>query len=212
VGFIGIIKGLPNFWMAFRADANVGWPCLFSALAAVLLLGCSSSELAERDERVQQQLSEEARAAPAEQQEVFADEKISYAEYEQAVLATIECLQNEGLVVDGPHEDLANPGQLVFGYGGTETAEQLDGLDTIYNRCYREHLSVIDTAYAFQIRPSEEEEEARDFAIASCLRERFGVVFPEPRSIKAVRGVLAQEPAFAAECLVVVNSRRADNG
>ncbi len=211
MGSIGIFKGVPSFWMAFRANANGGeW--LFSALAAVVLLGCSSSELAERDERVQQQLSEDARAATAEQQEVLTDEKISYAEYEQAVLATIECLEDEGLVVDGPHEDLVNPGQLVFGYGGTETAEQLDGLDPIYNRCYRQHLSVIDAAYAFQNRPTEEEEQERDFAIASCMRERFGVVFPEPGSIKAVRGILAQEPALAAECLVVVHSQSADSG
>lgn len=131
------------------------------------------------------------------QREVFADGVVEYAEYEEAVLRTVACMRDAGLVVADPAPS-AGGRFLEYSYevvAGSEaelpaaTAEA----DAAYVRCYVEFESLVGEAWLRQTAPSEEELDAALEGLAGCLRDagveglEAGFATPEEMSAAVAR-------------------------
>jgi len=109
------------------------------------------------------------------QREVFADGVVEYAEYEEAVLRTVGCMREAGLVVDDP---VPSSGGRFLEYSyevladsDAELAAATAEADAAYARCYVEFEALVGEAWLRQTAPSEEElDEALD-GLAGCLRD-----------------------------------------
>jgi len=100
---------------------------------------------------------------------LLADGVVDYAEYEEAVLATIGCLRDQGLQVFGP--TLLSSGLLDFSYGGAPTREESDRQGAIGNECEEKYLFYVGMAYGMTIAPSSQERADRLVSYAQCLRD-----------------------------------------
>ena len=110
----------------------------------------------------------------AYQREVFADGVVEYAEYEEAVLRTVGCMREAGLVVDDP---VPSSGGRFLEYSyevvadsDAELAAATAEADAAYARCYVEFEALVGEAWLRQTAPSEEElDDARSTASpAAC--------------------------------------------
>jgi hypothetical protein len=99
---------------------------------------------------------------------VLGDNQVTRAEYEASVAAVVDCVRAEGIWVSNPiYED----GQLGFIMGGTESTEEMDAIDLVYDRCYAQFQDTVDAAWMLDNYSEEEAQETRD-EIGTCLRFR----------------------------------------
>jgi predicted dehydrogenase len=126
--------------------------------AGSFLLACTGSQGATTDAPGSQTDFQEA---------ALADGVVTFAEYERAMLATIECLRDGGVEVT---DATPVPGdRLTFEfYSGDDDRE---AVRAAYQDCYERFAVAIDRAWATANAPTEEElQEARQ-ALAECLRD-----------------------------------------
>lgn len=131
------------------------------------------------------------------QQDVLQDNVLTFAEYEGAVAATVQCLRNEGVDVTDPQYDGR---QFTFVYGGTNDPDELDAADEVYGRCYSEYQDMVDVAWTVQSAPSEEEVQTIRDEIGACLR-RLGLAVPEHPSQAEIMDVVTNGGTQAFSCM-----------
>jgi hypothetical protein len=119
-----------------------------------------------------------AQHTSAFQREILTDGHVDYAEYERSVLATVQCLRDGGLFVEGPHpRDRGDDGEFLdFSYGLEETPGQShEDVDRMINdvskRCEREYRTDVDRVWAHQHVLTPQQREQSRQGLISCLHE-----------------------------------------
>lgn len=85
------------------------------------------------------------------QLKAVADGVVSVGEYERGVSATITCLVDEGMSVQGPHPGGPDNLELRYTFGFADGTGSLDEAVTVHVRCYQAHLVLIDDLYVAQL-------------------------------------------------------------
>jgi hypothetical protein len=100
---------------------------------------------------------------------LLSDGVVTYAEYEEAVRATVTCIGNQGMQVFGPYP--SSDGLLDFSYGGATTQEESAREAVLGNECEQSYLFYVSQAYSITIAPTESELQARLVQYAECLNQ-----------------------------------------
>lgn len=145
------------------------------ALGALLLLclpGCGG----EAEDRAPQSIGSlspaiaEAWAGTTEfQRAMLRDGDLTYAEYERAVLGTMECLQSEGVTIRGELKRGPEPWRLAFGFSAGPDLNSVATINTIYDRCFDEYQSYIDYIWSVMNEPTGEELQKAYSLLRECV-------------------------------------------
>ena len=168
---------------------------LVAALAGVLVLGASACGGGSGDGagRLPAGLGDAIRSASESQRKVLKDGHVSWDEYEAATLATVECLRTRGVKIGvEPHRI---PGQRIEFAWTSSTDEESASSASVYDECYREYQSLVDTVWTYQtLVPESRQNEARD-TLVQCLRDTGVDLSPEP-SRDELRIIARENPVF----------------
>jgi hypothetical protein len=110
------------------------------------------------------------------QRELLADGTVTFAEYERATLATIDCLEDAGLVVDGPYpRNGVDTRFLEFSYGFDEIpSDQLEFTNqrmvAAGDACEREFRFDVARVWEYQHLLTPEERERQRVLLIDCLQ------------------------------------------
>lgn len=168
---------------------------LLVALSFSVLLLAPACGGQEHNEPVPPDLAEALRGTSEFQRERLQDGKLTYEEYESAVLATVQCLRDRGVVIS-VEPRRASGNLLQFAWASTAETDAAGW--PAYESCYREHQALIDLLWSQQNQPSEETVQRARAALADCLREA-GEDLPEnPASADFRRLAIAGHPAVFA--------------
>lgn len=136
-------------------------------------------------------------------EEVFADGQVTFAEYERAVIAALECVTREGFEVEGPlyypNAPLPiSPGsdpRLSIGFQVVyreETTEERDAfLSEVMGRCQAQWMDRISQVWLEQHAPTQEEVQAWLERAWACARDRGLEVSDPPTIEQAIMSVLS---------------------
>ncbi|MGK2965104.1 MAG: hypothetical protein ACSLFM_05815 [Tepidiformaceae bacterium] len=106
---------------------------------------------------------------PEPQRDILSDGVVTEAEYERAVFATIQCLDEAGI----PHTDPEWKEGLDRRTLGFVIGPYTAGMDPeTYDRCYNEFQREVDSAWATQNAPTEDERQEREAVAVACVQER----------------------------------------
>ena len=148
-------------------------------------------------------LSEAVQRTSAYQAAILGDGKLTQAEYEGAVLATVACLRDRGVRISvGPRPIPRN--SLEFAWE-TSNAEE-DAAAAAYDFCYREYQDLVDIVRYRQNGPSQAEFDAARAALIECLRQA-GVPLPASASADDLRAADFDYPDAFATCQAEVTTR-----
>lgn len=115
------------------------------------------------------------------QELVFADGEVTFAEYERATVAAIQCMRDEGFQVEGPlrYPDggllIVEPGhdpRLRLSLRADVGNDPTDRFGRVNGRCRAQWSYAIEQVYLRQFAPSEEEVRAWLERAWACGRER----------------------------------------
>ena len=115
--------------------------------------------------------------ATAYQLGILGDDQLTFEEYDGAVDAMVKCIRDKDVFITDPAYSTAFR-QFEYLVGATSTLEEADPAEAVWERCYREFVDVVETAWVIQNAPSEEEAQAYRSQVAACLRAR-GFDVPE---------------------------------
>jgi hypothetical protein len=110
------------------------------------------------------------------QRELLADGEVTFAEYERATLATIDCLESAGLVVEGPHpRNGVDSRFLEYSYGFDEIPrDQLEFTNqrmfALGDACEREFRFDVARVWEHQHLLTPEERERQRELLIDCLQ------------------------------------------
>lgn len=133
------------------------------------------------------------------QQEVFADGVVTFAEYERAMTAAIQCMRDEGFNVEGP---LRYPEGGFAVEAGVDPRIRLelfardvpddpdDRFGQVHERCVAQWSYAIEQVWFRQNRPTEEEIRAWLERAWACRREKGLSISNPPTEEEAVHSVL----------------------
>ncbi|MEM7324202.1 MAG: hypothetical protein AAF531_14020 [Actinomycetota bacterium] len=150
------------------------------AVAVTLVLVMTVAACADqRDEQDQVAfediLAQANQFAPPAQRPALADGVITFDEYEAAVFATVDCLEENGAaVVSGPTLE-ANHRYDWETQGYPDDPERDDEVVGIIFRCMDEHLSYIDSIFFYEEPLSEVEERRRFNEFIECAQDITGL-------------------------------------
>ncbi len=128
---------------------------------------------------------------PEYQSGILADGEVTFAEYEQAVLATVECLRDRGVEVVGPYResDAGRYGGSLFVIGPRDlsrfylwdlrspTLEGIEEAEAANEECRREYFDWVEIVYADSNEPTQAEWADWYRRLQTCL-EANGVEVP----------------------------------
>ena len=116
---------------------------------------------------------------------LLSDGVVTFAEYEEAVLATVACLRQSGVVASDPTLDQA--GRIfVYSYEVSESeSETLEDAqaraDAVYSTCFTTYEDDLQNTWLRQTEPDSEERAALVAELLRCL-EREGLSVPSDSS------------------------------
>jgi hypothetical protein len=76
----------------------------------------------------------------------LSDGKVTFAEYEDATHAYLDCLREAGMTVEGGDE-VDPTGRLQYGYSPAESGLTVEQAEAIAGECYATHSEFADQAY-----------------------------------------------------------------
>lgn len=127
---------------------------------------------------------------------------VSFEDYSAAVNATIGCIRDAGVTVDGPLDEGHASGLVLLGYGVPANDPAAEAVES---GCYSQHLHVVDILYqsspAARALQGEFLEEWREPLVA-CLEDN-GIQVANPQDAQAVvaqAGEVAFETNDAIDC------------
>lgn len=135
------------------------------------------------------------------QEDIFADGMITFAEYERAVTAGIQCMRDEGFDVEGPLRYPA--GYLLIAPGfdprdrltlrgiNTEQADGLDRFGLANERCQAQWYYAVERLWDEQIEPTEDEIRAWLERAWGCAAEGGMPLSQPPTEDEAIAAVRA---------------------
>jgi hypothetical protein len=98
--------------------------------------------------------------------EALSDGEVTFDEYEQAVLRTIVCAKDQGLIV----EDLVlSRGTYLYGYYDDLDTETVNHSAPIHERCYQRSLEPLELPYAEQAGLLDRVQMADETDLVACL-------------------------------------------
>jgi hypothetical protein len=140
------------------------------------------------------------------QRELLRDGELTFAEYEQAVLAALVCMEDAGLDVEGPFPRDGDERFIDFRYGGEaqagEDAESHAGrVNEIGFACMQEYLTDVSRIWESQHLLTPEERELQRGHVIQCLRDG-GLEVAVDASIEEVLRTAGEhvEDAAVAKC------------
>lgn len=144
--------------------------------AGALAAGCANEKVGSVAGLTDAELQAEVGDSSAFQRALLSDGVLTYAEYETAVLATVQCLRDRGVsIVTEPH---AAPGNVIaFEFGGSTqfsgeaSDRENEEARLAYEDCYHEHQDVVDLAWARQNQVDQRTLEGARAALRRCLHE-----------------------------------------
>lgn len=132
-----------------------------------------------------------------EQAAALADGVVTASEYERSVLATAQCMTEQGIqFVDPPHWDKATNTRLQFSYVAGDTVDKSRTTNDTYDRCRNRFSTAVEQLWQLQDAPSERKLQQARAALGDCLRDQ-GVQVPEGATSEDLAIFSAQE-AFLA--------------
>lgn len=153
-----------------------GWQLrLLVAPPLILLLLVSACGGQEKQKPEVSGLTEALQGTSDFQRERLQDGKLTYEEYESAVLATVKCLRDRGVVISVEPRRVAG-NRIEFAYASNDATD--DAASSAYDACYRDYQTLVDIVWFQQNQPSEETVQRARQALAACLREA-GADLPE---------------------------------
>jgi hypothetical protein len=137
-----------------------------AVVLAVSLIACRGAEL--RGE-LPEYVSSELESASEFEREIIGDGKVTAAEYERAVFATLSCLDDHGL----PHsEAIFNDEASRWDYQIGPWTEEEDAENyALFLDCWENHEQGVESVWVNQNAPSEANLQQIREAILMCLRE-----------------------------------------
>lgn len=127
--------------------------------------------------------------------EILADDSVSHAEMEQALLAVVACVHRTGHAAELVEFEPGEGNEFVT---SAATEEGADAADAELDRCRALYLGQVEPLYIIQHGPSVEEIEARDRAVVECLVQR-GHDVAGMTLFQATQVVGAAESAFCSD-------------
>ena len=170
-------------------------------VVAALLLGALSGCGGENNASVEDQIKELAASAPESQQQILADGRVLPSEYERAVIAERDCVEQAGFVV---HDLVWSEGQLGFDaeWMGEIEAEQDAANIRALDACKDDYSRIVARAAILQDTPTASEREALRPELVQCLRAA-GIQLEEEADDQDIFTALtdAVDNASASECV-----------
>ena len=114
------------------------------------------------------------------QQQILADGKVTFDEYERAVLAMVACAKEAGFAPqEEPKPDRRGVYYLSFAQdlAGADEARREEASNAI-RQCYRTYFTTVQDAFRRQVAPSESELQRARNDLGACLRDN-GIAAPE---------------------------------
>jgi hypothetical protein len=108
------------------------------------------------------------------QRALFADGRLTFAEYEGAILSLTQCFKDHGLTIVELNLNARNKYEMAIGLvpGDVERSKKS------YDQCRQEYYSIVEQVWLQNIQPSESELQSARDDLAACLRLR-GYELPE---------------------------------
>lgn len=173
------------------------------AATALLVAGCSTA-------REQGTLPDYVRAELDAglsdfQRAILEDGVVTPAEYEQAVLATLSCLDAEGIPHSEPVLQQSGPSAPRWDYTvGPWPIEEDERFSAIYRRCLDEYQRAVASAWSHQEGPTESEMQALRQKAVECFR-RYGLDASDYETFVATESMLSdEERAVALNCKLLI--------
>lgn len=140
-------------------------------LAVLLVASCSRGEAQPQ----QLDVTQVARDTSAFQRAILADGKVTFAEYERAVLATVDCLKREGLQVTPPRPRDGDKRFLSYqismeGKSGQDVGQIRGQVDAVTQKCDAEFSKDVSRVWEFQNLLTPEQRAKQRGQVADCLR------------------------------------------
>ncbi|VAW07147.1 hypothetical protein MNBD_ACTINO02-3067 [hydrothermal vent metagenome] len=135
------------------------------------------------------------------QKEILSDGEVTIDELEKAALATVQCLEENGVVVSDFSFDSENAEwgmSIVLGAEVPDDAE-MNSLDAIQAECEGEFLIVVWNVFGFQNQPTPEELSLELARAAQCLREK-GFEVPEGATREVMQNFAGSSRRAYGEC------------
>lgn len=176
-------------------------PVLVAAAIAVTGVACSSGAAPSSD-FVDEFVGGALPDASSFQAEILEDSVVEFAEYEQSVLATLACLVDEGLEVQGPELD---PDGYTYNYlyRGVDGEGNLLPDSTVnarFNGCYAKYGELVDSVWVAQNSTSvgDAPQDVKD-AFIGCLAGEGVTVSPDAHITEIYR-LLGDDPTLHEAC------------
>lgn len=109
--------------------------------------------------------------APEEQKAVLRDGELTAAEYERAVLATLQCLRDEGIVIRTEPAIDETGWRIRYEISGGPDIASVERTSAIYDACLDEHQTYIEHVWSVMNGPTEAEWQAAVELLFECLAE-----------------------------------------
>lgn len=181
--------------------------------ASISLGGCSGSDRPDVAPswlvELQPNIASSWEGVSDEQRAALDDGDLTYAEYERAVLAEVECLVAEGFAIRTPPTYDPIERRLRFSYtSGSGSDGRQDAVIAIADGCNLQHSAMVGAVWGLLNQPTPEEiAEARE-AIMECLRASDVAEHPPVGTAEFTAWVTDPDVASPArDCLVATYSQ-----
>ncbi len=170
-------------------------------MAFVLVVAACSGTPATTNTEIPAWLETMVGSASEFQKEILSDGEVTIVELEKAALATVQCLEENGVVVSDFSFDSENAEwgmSIVLGVEVPDDAE-MNSLDAIQAECEGEFLIVVWNVFGFQNQPTPEELSLELARTAQCLREK-GFEVPEGATREVMQNLAGSSRRAYGEC------------
>lgn len=178
---------------------------LILAVTLVFVVSCGGGKADPSSTNISPYVLSELPNASPFQRTILADGAVSAAEYESAVLATMQCLDEKGVPHSAPR--LNSNGYVPrWQYTLGPWPEEEDArYSALYQECYEEYERAVASVWVDQESPSKRDLQELQAAVLDCLRQRAGLEFPDYASLIAQQEQLdSQQLAVVGNCKVLV--------
>ncbi|VAW07149.1 hypothetical protein MNBD_ACTINO02-3068 [hydrothermal vent metagenome] len=170
-------------------------------LAFVLVVSACSGTAATTDTAFPPWLETLVASTTEFQKEILSDGEVTIDELEKAVLATVQCMEENGVTVSDFSFDSESAEwgmAIVWGTDPPDDAD-LDSLDAVENMCATEYSIVVGSVFGFQNRPTPEEFSVELARTAQCMRDR-GLEVPDGVTREQLQLIAESDERAYGEC------------
>ncbi len=140
------------------------------------------------------------------QRDLLADKVITFAEYEKATLATIQCLREAGLTVQGPYPRSETDDRYLeysFGFQGVASADVDENNKKMFatgDRCESAYRTDVARVWQFQHLLTPQARQEQKLLIIECLRQAGMSIAPEASHQDVLRAASDPKSDAAVKC------------